>query len=135
MTTTFSNDNDIILYTLERIIAYSRDNQYIFLAQKIWWISSIISLQQRLIVHIDNLKIKSETRIEEDSSGSKGQDHKLPSVQPSRINQISDNQAVSTTPVDLTEDSIIDQLIEWAEQFIESSEWSQNTWQRNCVNP
>ena len=115
MTTTCSNHNDIILYALERIFAYARDNQYIFLARTICWISSIVGLQQGLIIHINNLKIRSETWTEEDSSGSKGQDDKLPSVHRSRVNQISDNGAVSTTPRDVTEDSRIYQLIERAE--------------------
>jgi len=45
MTITFKNDNDIILYTLEKILSYARVNQNIFLAQSIWWISSILGLQ------------------------------------------------------------------------------------------
>jgi hypothetical protein len=60
MTITFENDNDIIVYPLERIISYARDNQYIFLVQSIWWISSIIGLQQGLIIHIDNLRNHSD---------------------------------------------------------------------------
>jgi hypothetical protein len=57
MTITFENDNDLIVYTAEKIISYARENQYIFLAESILWISSIIGLQQGLIVHIDNLMI------------------------------------------------------------------------------
>jgi len=45
----FANDNDVITYALEKIISYAKDNHYIFLAQSIWWISSIVELQQRLI--------------------------------------------------------------------------------------
>jgi len=60
MPITFENDNDVIVYALETIISYARDNQYVFLAQSIWWISSILGLQQGLIVHIDNLRIQSE---------------------------------------------------------------------------
>jgi hypothetical protein len=56
MTITFENDNDIIVYALERIISYARENHYIFLAQSIWWISSIIGLQQGLVIHIDNCR-------------------------------------------------------------------------------
>jgi len=56
----FENDNDIIVYTHKKIIPYARYNQYIFLAQSIWWISSIIGLQQGLVIHIDNLKKRSE---------------------------------------------------------------------------
>jgi len=49
MPITFENDNDVICYALEKIISYARDNQYIFLAQSIWWISSVIGLQQGLV--------------------------------------------------------------------------------------
>jgi hypothetical protein len=63
MTITFESDNDVIVYTLEKIISYARTNQYIFLAQSIWWISSIIGFQQELILFIDNLKIRSKEGI------------------------------------------------------------------------
>jgi len=56
MTITFDNENDVLVFALEKIIAYPRGNQYIFLAQSAWWISSIIGLQQELINHIDNLQ-------------------------------------------------------------------------------
>jgi hypothetical protein len=58
MTITFESDKDVIIYALEKIISYARDYQYIFLAQSIWWISSIIGLQEGLIIHIDNLKVR-----------------------------------------------------------------------------
>ena len=58
MTITFENDTDVIVYALEKIIAYARDKQYIFLVQSVWWISSIIGLQQGLITYIDNLTDK-----------------------------------------------------------------------------
>jgi len=64
MTITFENDNNVIVYALEKIISFARDNQYIFLAQSIWWISSIIGLQPGFIIHIDNLKERSELRPE-----------------------------------------------------------------------
>jgi hypothetical protein len=56
MTLTFENNNDIIIYSLEKIISFARSNQYIFLAQSVWWISSIVGLQQGLVTHIDNLR-------------------------------------------------------------------------------
>jgi len=55
MTITFENDNDIIINPLDKIISYGRDNESIFLAQIIWGISSIIGLQEGLVIHIDNL--------------------------------------------------------------------------------
>jgi len=60
MTITVENDNDIIVYALEQIIDYARKNQYIFVAQSVWWIASIIGLSEGLTVHIDNLRKRSE---------------------------------------------------------------------------
>jgi len=45
MTISFKNENDVIVYALENVIAYARINQHIFLAQSVWWIPSIIGLQ------------------------------------------------------------------------------------------
>jgi len=60
MPVTFENNNHIIIYTLEKIISFARNNQYIFLAQSIWWISSIIGFRKELIIHIDSLKTQSD---------------------------------------------------------------------------
>jgi len=57
MTITFENDTNVIVYALEKNIAYTGKNQFIFLAQSVWWISSIIGVQQGLMTHIDNLRI------------------------------------------------------------------------------
>jgi len=56
MRTSFENNNDVIVYALAKIISFARENQYIFLAQSIWWISSIAGLQPGLITYIDNLE-------------------------------------------------------------------------------
>lgn len=53
MTISFKNNSDVIVYAIEKIISYARDNLYIFLAQSIWWTFSIIRLQSELIAHID----------------------------------------------------------------------------------
>jgi len=60
MTITFENDNDVIVYALEKIICYARDNRYIFIAQSVWWISSVIGLSEGLATHIDNLRVRIE---------------------------------------------------------------------------
>jgi hypothetical protein len=54
MTITFENENDVIIYALEKTISYARTTQQIFVAQCVWWLASIIGLEQGLIVHIDN---------------------------------------------------------------------------------
>jgi hypothetical protein len=58
MTITFENDSDVIVYALEKIISFARENQYLFVANCAWWISGVINLQQRLINHIDNLEAR-----------------------------------------------------------------------------
>jgi len=55
MTITFENDNDVIVFALEKIISYARRNRQIFVAQCVWWLASILGLEQGLIVHIENL--------------------------------------------------------------------------------
>jgi len=60
MTITFDNENDIIVYALEKVICYARDNRYIFVAQSVWWIASVIGLSEKLATHIDNLRIRFE---------------------------------------------------------------------------
>jgi len=55
MTITFENDNDVIVYALEKIISYARRTRQVFAAQCIWWLASLIGLEQGLVVHIDNL--------------------------------------------------------------------------------
>jgi hypothetical protein len=63
MTITFGNDHDVIVYALKTIISYARQNQQIFVAQCVWWLASIISLEKGLINHIDNLGIRSSVAL------------------------------------------------------------------------
>jgi hypothetical protein len=56
MTLTFENDNDVIVFALERIISFARENRYLFVANCIWWIAGVIGLEAGLINHIDNLE-------------------------------------------------------------------------------
>jgi len=55
MTLTFENDNNLIVYALEKIISYARQHQYIIVAQSVWWLASIIGITQGLAIHINNL--------------------------------------------------------------------------------
>jgi len=61
MTLTFENDNDAIVYPLERIVSYAREYQYFFVANCTWWIASIIGLDDQLRQHIDKLAIRQPT--------------------------------------------------------------------------
>jgi len=58
MEITFENDSDVIVYALEKIISFARNNQYLFVAHCVWWISAIIGLETGLVIHIDNLKAR-----------------------------------------------------------------------------
>jgi len=55
MTIRFENQNDVIVYALEKIIEHARRTQQIFIVQCVWWLVSIIGLEQGLINYIDNL--------------------------------------------------------------------------------
>jgi len=140
MTITLKNDNDVIVYGLEKIISYARENQYIFLAQSIWWIASIIGLQQGLIIHIDNLKNR-ETVISDAASKATLVAHidcnqkDMGKVHPDRIGQIDNKGEISITPRDLAEDQCLDNILENAERILASSERARNQWQLNRDDP
>jgi hypothetical protein len=55
MTITFESDSDVIVYALEKIISFARENQYLFVANCTWWIARVIGLDSGLIMFIDNL--------------------------------------------------------------------------------
>jgi hypothetical protein len=63
MTINFENDNDIIVYALEKIITFARTSVQIFVAQCVGWLASIIGLEPGLISYIDNFP--NRTRIAE----------------------------------------------------------------------
>jgi len=60
MTVTFENDNDVIVYASEKVIVYVRRTQQMFVAQCVWWLASIIGLEQGLINNIDNIQSQVE---------------------------------------------------------------------------
>jgi hypothetical protein len=55
MTITLENNSDVIVYALEKIISFARENQYLFMANCAWWIAGIIGFDSGLIAHINNL--------------------------------------------------------------------------------
>jgi len=60
MSISFENDNDIIVYALEKIISFCREQRLLFAAPCVWWLVSIIKLYQGLINHIDGLQIQED---------------------------------------------------------------------------
>jgi hypothetical protein len=54
MRITFEHDSDGIIYGLNKIIFFARENQYLFGANCVWWIAGIIGLDTELTIYIDN---------------------------------------------------------------------------------
>jgi len=56
MPITFEDNNTIIVYGLEGVIAHAKRTQQFFVVQCVWWLPSIIGLEQILVSHIDRLQ-------------------------------------------------------------------------------
>jgi len=131
MTISFENDNDVIVYPLEKIIYYARRTQQIFVAQCVWWLASIIGLEQGLTIHIDNLQKRQNILIptEEETETVGHQIH------PDQVAQVPRGKSVSATPRDLTENQRLDRILDSAERVIQDSFQDRSCLQRNRVNP
>jgi len=102
MTITFENDNDVIVYALEKVISYARRTQQIFVAQCVWWLASIIGLEQGLANYIDNIQSRvNVTVIPEEAS---------------KVGRI-----VSPIPGDNQEDQRQDKILEECEEYLKDS--------------
>jgi len=124
MTVTFETDNDIIVYPFEKIISFARNHQYIFLAQSVWWISSIIGLQEGLVVHIDHLN--KEHIIEKPDVRLKSPKQFSPlNVHPSRVQGIQNSDSDYITSehksISTTETNIHNEVIDNCEAFLQQS--------------
>jgi hypothetical protein len=95
-------------------------------AQCVWWLASIIGLEQGLVTHIDNLQKRKDI--------SSGKDQRE-IIHPDRIQQIQLGREVSSTPRDLTEDQRLDRILEGAEKVIQESFQDRTIKQRGRVNP
>jgi hypothetical protein len=102
MTITFENDNDVIVYALEKIISYARNNQQIFVAQCVWWLASIIGLEQGLANFIDNIQSRIDTTV-------------IPGNVPSA------DRIVSPIPRDIQEDLRQDKVLKECEEYLKDS--------------
>jgi len=149
MTITFENKNDIIVYASEKIISYARKNQYIFVAQSIWWIASVSGLTEGLVTHIDNLRMQSEAHqaslaVKQSSSKKElvivPQDHRNIDTEGSRMhperipqidNTISDNHEVEISEPESERATLI---IQSAKRFIGQSRKERQALKRKpCV--
>jgi hypothetical protein len=93
MTILFENDNDIIVYALEKLFSDAQNSLQIFVAQCVWWLPWIIGLEEGLVNHIDNIRSKSEV-----------------AIIPERVQDSMDT--VSSVPKDVQEDEKCDQVLE-----------------------
>jgi hypothetical protein len=85
MTITFENDSDVIVYALEKIISFARDNQYLFVANCAWWIAGVIGLESGLVTHIDNLEIRRRAHRPREISNTPRDIMRLESIDPEQI--------------------------------------------------
>jgi len=116
MPATFKNDNDIIVYALECVISHARQTQQIFMPQGVWWLASIIGLEQELVFHIDKLQgEKNTTKLQGEKNTTKlqGEGDTIPQQQLLR--------EVLTTPRDHVEDQRIDQMLDCTKQYLRES--------------
>jgi hypothetical protein len=139
MTITFENDNDVIVYALEKVISYAKRTQQIFVAHCVWWLASIIGLETELVNRIDNLQQQEDfleqARVSQQRQEIPEEDQSSQQVHPDRVEQISVNRSVSAVPRDLTEDQRLDRILEEAEEVIQNSLRDRDTVSRNRVNP
>jgi hypothetical protein len=139
MTVTFENDNDVIVYALEKIISHARKTQQIFVAQCIWWLASIVGLESGLVNYIDILRKREEVLSQDQSSEEvhrvPGQDQRCQQIHPDLLPQISRGEAVSTVPRDLTEDQRLDRILDSAERVIQESLRDRTIAQPGRINP
>jgi hypothetical protein len=126
MTITFKNDNNVIVYALEKVISYAKRTQQIFVAQCVWWLASIIGLEPELIVYIDNRHSRIEVKV---TSG------KVPE-EPKPVPK----ETVSPQPRDIQEEKRQDRILKECEEFLQHSKKAReyrkdNMIKRNRINP
>jgi len=147
MSIIFEADNDVIIYAFEKIISYARENHYIFLAQSIWWISSIVGLQQGLVSHIDQLGVRTNIgrpRVTAESVGSTKELENQGTIStrvlreepesflhPDRISRIQDSKHsyIESKAIKLStsEDNIHNEIVQNCEDFLERSRKERKT--------
>jgi hypothetical protein len=108
MTVTFENDNEVILYALEKVISHARRNQQIFVAQCVWWLASVIGLEKGLINYIDNL----QSRIEITVTSEAAPDTSATTSKASVEEQPDKRKSILPVPRDIQEDTRQDRVLQ-----------------------
>jgi len=83
MTSTFENDNDVMVYAIEKSISYATKNRYMFVAPSIWWIASVSGLTEGLVIYIEQLQLQGAMELVGISAID--QPHKVGVITPSNI--------------------------------------------------
>jgi hypothetical protein len=102
MTVIFENDNEVIVYAVEKIISYARRTQQIFVAQCVWWLASVIGLEQGLVNYIDNIQARWETFVVPEKTSEK-------------------RKSISPVPRDIQEDTRRDRVLKECEEILRDS--------------
>jgi hypothetical protein len=121
MTVTFENDNDIIMYALETVISHARRTQQIFVANCVWWLGSIIGLEDALVDYIH--KLHGRTTVRKEHTTKEVSDHEVRitlKLQDSRI-QPDKRKSISPVPRDIQEDLRRDQVLIECEEYLKDS--------------
>jgi len=58
MSITFQNDTGVIIYAPEKIIAFAWNHRYLLVAQCVWWLASIIRLEQGLVKYLNAIQFR-----------------------------------------------------------------------------
>jgi len=103
MTITFKDDKDVIVYALEKIISYARRTQQIFVAHCVWWLASVIGLEQGLITYIDNLQSRVEVGVTPEEP------------------VVVDRKTTSPDPRDIQEEDRQDKVLRECEEYLRDS--------------
>jgi len=107
MTITFENDNDVIVYALEKIIYFAKENRYLFVANCAWWIAGVIGFHHDLTIYINKFDKKASEHsrkvsptprdIPEDPRSRSPKSH----IDPDRLEQLA-NMSPEVSDKDLT---------------------------------
>jgi hypothetical protein len=136
ITVTFSTNNNAIVYSLEQIISYARLYWFIFVEQSVWWLPSIIGLQEDLVIHIDNLQVRPEsTKHQAELSQNHDRVHPdwIPQIEWTTTCREDQNSGISQEDINresefssTSEDSLPNKVFNNCEHFLSQAEFNRN---------
>jgi hypothetical protein len=123
MTITFENDHHVIIYTLDKIIAWASSTQQILVSHCIWWLASVPGFDERWIALIDMLQWRAKVRLE---------DSPAPVITQGITYSA---HAISMTAKNISEDHRAEQILDCSEHFVTQSEYSWYQLRHGRINP